>query len=248
MRGLLALTIFGAVVSAQEPPSAPAQLIITYRCPPPRRAAFRQYMKEAGLQRFEHWKQDGVLTDFRFVFNWFVDVDTWDAMAVLTFPNYAAVARWKEIEKVTPAGLARDGLEIAWPLNTYAVDLLAHESADPPVDASHAVYFIVPYDFPTSAAFRDYANAVIAPMARATMREGVLAESNVYVNHYPGGKRWQGLLVLEYKDVDSFARRDVVLARVRGQLRADTNYRTAESNQKTNPERESVIAEPVQVP
>ena len=68
-------------------------------------------MTELGIQRFDRWKQEGILKDFRFLFNWYVDVDTWDAMAVLTFPDYAAVARWKDIEKTSPGGLARDALE-----------------------------------------------------------------------------------------------------------------------------------------
>src|ERR1700685_2618292 len=94
----LAVTLPGQGPPAlQTPPQGgPTELLITYRCPPPRRAAFRQYMSEAGIQRFEHWKQDGVLSDYRFLVNWYVDVDAWDAMAVLSFPTYAQVARWKE--------------------------------------------------------------------------------------------------------------------------------------------------------
>ncbi len=240
MRSLLLLTLLAAtVLTAQPPPTGPTQLIITYRCPPPRRAAFRQYMNDMGVSRFERWKNEGVLKDYRFLFNWYVDVDTWDAMAVLSFPNYASIARWKDIEKTSPGGLGRDALDMAWPLNTYSADLLLFEAGDGPPDRTRMVYFVLPYDFPNPAAFRDYANAVISPQTKALLREGLVTESSVYVNRYPGGKRWQGLLVLAYKDLDSFSRRDEVLATVRAQIRA------AEARQTTNPEREAIIADPV---
>jgi len=236
VRRLLTLAILALTpLFAQEPSGGPTQLIITYRCPPPRRAAFRQYMTELGVGRFERWKQEGLLKDYRFLFNWYVDVDTWDAMAVLWFPNYAAVARWKDVEKTSPGGLARDALDMAWPLNTYSVDVVAHEAAaDPPADLAHAVYFIVAYDFATPGAFRDFARTTIGPQAKALQREGVLAESTFFANRYPGGKRWQGLSVLVFKDLDAFARREEVMAKA-----SNSNLLA------TNPAREPVIAESV---
>ena len=234
MRGLVSLAIFAAVLlPAQESQSGPTQLIITYRCPPPRRAAFRQFMNELGIQRFERWKQEGVLKDYRFLFNWYIDVDTWDSMAVLSFPNYASVARWHDIEKTSPGGLPRDGVEMAWPLNTISADVVAQETSEAPPDRSKALYFVVPYDLPTPAAFRDFAATSLSAQTKALMREGLLSESSIFANRYPGGKRWQGLLILGFRDLDSFARREEVLAKIKSQL----------PRQVTNPERESIIAD-----
>ena len=221
----------------------PTRLVITYRCPPPRRAAFRQYMNEYGIQRFEHWKQDGVLSDYRFLFNWYVDVDTWDAMAVLSFPSYAQVTRWKEIERASPGGLVRDALDMAWPLNSYPADLVSAGVAEQPHDTAQSVFFVIPYDNPGGVDFREFANSYVVPQAKGYIREGVLAGYQIYSNRYPGGKRWQGLLVLEYNDLDSFARRDEVHAKVRAQLRSDPAWKAAESKQKTNPEREPILAD-----
>ncbi len=229
---LLSLAILASSLPAQEPQGGPTQLIVTYRCPPPRRAAFRQYMTELGIQRFERWKQEGLLKDYRLLFNWYIDVDTWDAMAVLSFPNYAAVARWRDVEKTSPGGLARDALDMAWPLNTYSVDLVAHEAGDPLTDLAHAVYFVVAYDFATPAAFRDFARTAIGPQTKALLREGLIAESSFFANRYPGGKRWQGLAVLVFKDLDAFARREEVIAKTPGS-----------GTPATNPAREPVIAE-----
>jgi hypothetical protein len=226
-----------------ESPGGPTQLIITYRCPPPRRAAFRQYMNEFGIQRFERWKQDGILKDYRFLFNWYVDVDTWDAMAVLSFPDYARVARWKEIEKVSPGGLVRDALDMAWPLNSNPADLVASGAEDQPNDAAQSVFFVIPYGNGVGTDAREQMDSVVIPQAKGWIHEGVLASYSVYVNRYPGGKRWQALLVLEYKDLDAFARRDEVNAKVRQQLRNDPAWKAAEAKHKTGLEREPVLAE-----
>jgi hypothetical protein len=194
----------------------PAELIITYRCPPPRRAAFRQFITESGIRRFEQWKQDGVLKDYRFLFNWYVDVDTWDAMAVLSFTSYAQVARWKEIEHASPGGLIRDALELAWPLNTTSADLMSYGVAEEPghVDSRGAdfgrgapaasVYWVIPYDAANAGLFRDFVNGNLLTQVKAWMHDG-LASYRIYSNRYPGGKRWQGLLVLEFKDMDAFS-------------------------------------------
>lgn len=179
-------------------------MIITYRCPPPRRAAFRQFITENGIQRFEHWKQDGLLKDYRFLFNWYVDVDAWDAMVVLSFSSYAQVARWKQVEHSSPGGLIRDALEMAWPLNTNSADLAWRGAAEEPPIPSNSVYVAVPYDAPTPADFRDAANLTLIPQLKTWLREGLVSYS-LYLNRYPGGKRWQGLVLLEYRDMEAFA-------------------------------------------
>jgi len=212
VRNFFALT-FAALMQApmqapmQAQPPAPAdgptELIVTYRCPPPRRAAFRQFMVENGIQRFEHWKQDGLLKDYRFLFSSYVDVDEWDAMAILSFANYAQVTRWKSIEHASPGGLIRDALEMAWPLNTTPADLIFHGESPTPADPASNVYYAVAFDAPTVTAFRAYANAEVS-MLNAWLNSGV-ANYRIYANRYPGGKHWQGLVVLEYRDMEAFA-------------------------------------------
>jgi hypothetical protein len=197
----------GPVASQPVPPSqldGPTELIITYRCPPPRRAAFRQFVTESGIRRFEQWKQDGVLKDYRFLTNWYVDVDTWDAMAVLSFTSYAQVARWKEIERVSPGGLIRDALELAWPLNTTSADLIGHGEAQEPWSSATSVFWVIPYDASNAGAFRDFMNGNLLAQVKGWMHEGLVSYS-IHSNRYPGGKRWQGLVVLEFKDMEAFS-------------------------------------------
>jgi hypothetical protein len=205
---------FCAILAAQQvgptppPPPAPAdgptELIITYRCPPPHRAAFRQFITENGILRFEHWKQDGMLKEYRFLLNWYVDVDSWDAMVVLSFSSYAQVARWKLVEHASPGGLIRDALEMAWPLNTTPADVVMQGASDQPWNSANSVFIAVPYDAPAPANFRDFANATLAPQLKAWIRDGSLVSYRAYANRYPGGKRWQGMLLLEYHDMDAF--------------------------------------------
>lgn len=240
----LAIFLAAGAAEAQDLPGGPTQLVITYRCPPPRRAAFRQFMTEQGILRFEHWKKDGLLKDYRFLFNWYVDVDAWDAMAVLTFPNYDQVAKWREIEKITPGGLPRDALEMAWPLNTYSADLFSG-GVEEPANPAHSVFMAFAYDLPNPAEARAYLNAYVVPQAKGWSGEGVLAGYSIYMNHYPGGKRWQALLLAEYKDLTAFSRRDEVNAKVRAQLfKNDPAWRVA-GDKHAGAEREPVIADPV---
>ncbi len=203
---ILAVLLLLSAAQAQPPEQAggPLQLIVTYRCPPPRRAAFRQFMIENGIQRFEHWKQDGLLRDYRFLFNWYVDVDTWEAMAILSFPSYDKMARWKEIEHSSPGGLSRDALELALPVSSTAADVVFEGNGEAPVNHADGVYFVVPVD---DANFMDYANANLIPQAKAAIRAGTLSSAEIFSNRYPGGKRWRFLVVLEYKDLDSFGHR-----------------------------------------
>src|SRR5579871_70914 len=203
-----ALAILSAALAqapAQAPADGPTELIITYRCPPPRRAAFRQFMVENGIQRFEHWRQDGLLKDYRFLFSSYVDVDGWDAMAILSFVNYQQVARWKVIEHASPGGLIRDALEMAWPLNTTPADLAFHGESQTPADPASNVFYAVAFDAPSAGDFRTDASATLLPQINSWLGDGV-ANFRVYTNRYPGGKHWQALLVLEYRDMDAFAR------------------------------------------
>jgi len=46
--------------------SGPKNLVITYRCPPAKRPALRQYMLREGASRFDKWEREGssVITAF----------------------------------------------------------------------------------------------------------------------------------------------------------------------------------------
>lgn len=233
------------IAPVPQPQNGAAALIITYRCPPPHRAGFRQYMSEFGLARFERWKQDGVLQSYRFLINSYVDADAWDAMALLSFANDTQVEKWVDVEKINPGGLARDALEIVWPLSTYSA-VLVNGAGDSSQNLSNSVFFVVPYDAPESE-YLDFANSYLAPQASAWMREGILASYSIFRNRYPGGKRWQGLMVIEYKDAQAFSKRDQVNVKVRAQLLSDPAWRAAADKGKVVSAQQPVIAAAVRM-
>lgn len=198
------------------------------------------------MQRFARWKQDGVLKDYRVLFNWYVDSDTWDGMALLTFPSYAQVERWREIERISPGGLPRDALELAWPFNSYPADDAFSESADPAPDPAKVVYFTIAYEYSSLPEFRDFAANYLVPQCKGGMREGVLAGYDLYLARYAAGKKWQALLVLRYRNLDAFSRRDETIAKVRAQLLKDPAWKAMdERKQRPGIEKEIAIADPM---
>src|SRR5258708_7599008 len=89
-----------ASLLAQEPlsqlrGSGPQTLVVAYRCDPDRRVALRQVMLNGGVARFEQWKQQAVLKDYHILFNSYLDSDTYDLLALLTFHDFSGVGKWK---------------------------------------------------------------------------------------------------------------------------------------------------------
>jgi len=76
------------------------------------------------------------------------------------------------------------------------------------------------------------------------MTEGVLRSYSLYLNRYYAGKPWESLLVLEYKDMDSFGQRENVVTKVRAALSADPKWKAFSENKKNiRTEKEPVLAE-----
>src|SRR5689334_6528468 len=69
----LALAASAFAVSARASDGSPVGLVITYQTAPANRPVLRQQMRESELRRFERWKQDGVLQDYRILFSRYVD-------------------------------------------------------------------------------------------------------------------------------------------------------------------------------
>ncbi len=68
-------------------------------------------------------------------------------MAVLSFRQYADVARWREIERSSPGGLSLGSLRLGAPTNSYSADLTWHgRASNEKGDSSKSVFFVIPYD------------------------------------------------------------------------------------------------------
>src|SRR5882672_8276577 len=84
-------------LAAQIRDNGPMTLVITYKSPPEKRAAFRGFMETTGATQFEQWKKRGVFTDYQILFSSFAgeNVGHFDMAVILQFASFVAAAPWK---------------------------------------------------------------------------------------------------------------------------------------------------------
>ena len=82
------------------------------------------------------------------------------------------------------------------------------------------------------------------PQTDGWIREGVLSSYSLYLNRYYAGKPWDSLLILEYRNMESFGKRETVVASVRARLSGDAKWKALSENKKNiRTEKESVLGE-----
>lgn len=239
---ILALLLAAVPARASED-SGPTSLLITYRSKPADRPAFRDHLKGPGAARFEALKRAGAIRNYELLFNWYTDASTWDAMAVISFNSYADVARWKALERTNPGGLDAKGLALAQPLLTVSADLDWEEGA-PSAPGGGRVFYVIPYEYRDAGEYRKYVDGYVIPQVKGWMREGILSRYRIFMNRYPVGDRWDALFIYEYKDVDSFGRREPTIAKVREPLRKEPAWAALNAiKTQIRSEAENVIAD-----
>jgi len=103
---------------------------------------------------------------------------------------------------------------------------------------------VVPYDVANLDEYRQYASGYVIPQMNGWLREGVLRSYSLFVNRFYTGKPWDALLILEYKDLDSFGRRESVKDKVRESLRSNPTWKALNENKRnTRTEKETIVAE-----
>jgi hypothetical protein len=239
------LAVFPAL--AQEPylATGPLAMVITYRCSPDQRANLRRLMLESGVARFEAWKANGILKEYHILFNRYLDTETYDMLSLLEFSKYSDVVRWQDIEKDNPGGLGDDALELITSAVTTPVDLARRNAAEILPERGHSVYFIIPYDEQLPAAeYMKYLDGYILPQTNGWIAENVLASYSIGVGRYATSRPWSSIFFLEYRDPESFGRREATVAKVRAALQEDAVWKSfSEAKQKVRVEKQSIIAE-----
>ncbi len=229
----------------QEDPkqTGPLGLVIQYKCAPGQRVALRQHMLNGGLQRFEQWKMEGILKGYQILFSRYVDSNTWDMLALLTFSHYSDAIRWRNVERSMPAGLAPETLALTSSVATYPMDLLREDSA--PETPQQPLYFVIPYVFSVPAsAYLKYVDDYVRPQFEGWMKEGILSSYHLYLQRYTANRPWDTLIFLKYKDDAGFGDREKTVAKVRGQLQSNPTWKAAsDSKQNLRVEKEAVIAD-----
>jgi hypothetical protein len=237
---LVALTAAGA---ADPRDAGPRALIVTYHTTPANRVAFRRELEASAAQQWRRWKDEGVLQDYRLVYNRYVDSANWDAMALLSFAGEAGIERWKRIEIDSPAGLSPKALELATAIDTVPADLMRQNGKS----AGDSVFLVIPYEYllPVNE-YLQYLDDYTLPQLDGWMQEGVLAHYDIYLARYPAGRPWQALLVLEYKGDRGLAARDATVAKVRGKLKDNPKWKAiSDTKRNVRNERQPVIADPL---
>lgn len=243
-RLILCLAALCAAAAGEDPKqSGPTTLVIMYRCAPAQRVELRRRMVESGLKRFDEWKGQGILSGYHILFSRYVDTDTWDMMALLTFSHYADVARWKNVERLTPAGLAPETLALTRAVSAYPVDRMRENATE--AIPEHPVYLVVPYTYSVSTpAYLKYADSYIKPQFEGWLEEGILSGYDLFLQRYTAGRPWDSLIVLKYKGDESFGARERIVAKVRERLQGDLAWKAiSENKQNIRVEKEAVIAD-----
>jgi hypothetical protein len=249
--GLLAPAARGQPAAAAPGPASagggPRALLITYRSEPADRPAFRAYLEGEGLARLERFKRDGVIQSYQVLFNPFTSSGAWDALMILRFARFADTRRWQEIERTAPGGLSPTGLRLAKPIDTYSADVPWEGAAEQPAADRDSVYYVIPYEYSSADQYRKYVDAYVIPQVKGWMREGVLGGYRIFMNRYPVGRPWDALFVYQYRDLESFGRRDEIVAKVRQTLVDDPAWKQFnEIKQSIRTESENTIAEALQ--
>lgn len=243
--GLLAaiVLLIAALPAPARDDGGPRNLLITYRSTAANRPAFRQYLQGPASARFDALKKAGKIADYQFLFNWYNDALTWDAMAIIQFGDYADVAHWNTLEQTSPGGLDADGLALGQPVITVSADLQWEDGAAAAA-GSGRVFYLIPYEYRERAEYTRYVDGYVIPQLKGWMREGILSRYRIFMNRYPVGASWDALFVYEYKDLESFGRREPVIAKVRGPLRENPEWAALSAiKQQIRSESENVIAD-----
>jgi hypothetical protein len=248
---LACIALFAAIAVWAQPADSllrndgPLALGITYRCNPNQRATLRDRMVHGGVANFEGWKKQGILKDFRILFNSYLDSETFDMMALLTFDKFSDVARWRNVERSMPGGLSRETLELVTSAVTTPLDGIRHAASAIPAERGRSVFFIIPYDYLVSTdEYVKYLDTYVIPQVTGWLSENVLAAYTIYLGRYSTSRTWSSIFVLEYRDHNSFGLREATVAKVREKLKSDPSWLAAsQSKQKIRVEKQTVIAE-----
>lgn len=219
-------------------------LLILYRCSPENRAAFRTYLQDTESPRLHAMEKAGSLTEEAILFSRYVDTENWDALIFLQFSTPEAAASWSTVERSNPAGLDAQGLRLVSAVSTYPLDLM--QTGKSTTAAPHPVFLVLPYDYTVSpdeyiAYLRDY----VQPQA-GWMDEGALESYKMFIGRDASGRPWSSVLLLEYKDDQTFGRRAAVITAVRAKLRTNATWKgISDRKHSVRVERAAIIAEKI---
>lgn len=222
---LLALAVLAPIsvgTHALAQDSVPHEILITYRCRPADRPAFRNFLTAQESRTLDEQKTKGLLRGYQILFNPVV-TETFDALLILHLNGPDAVQRWLELERSSPGGLSPTGLRLATPLMTYFADL-QWQDQNPSPPGEKPVFYAIPYNYNSLDQYKSYVDGYVIPQVQGWMHEGVLSHYAIYLNRYNNGPPWDSLFIFEYRDLKAFGEREQTIAKVRNTLHSNPTW------------------------
>jgi hypothetical protein len=204
-------------VFAQAEVNGPTALIMTYRAKPGARVKFRNVMQGEGVDQFERWKKTGVLASYQALFTSYAGDSVPDMFLVIRFNHFSDLARWQKIEETFPGGMPVDAQSLASADTSSTADIVKESHAAPTTKESQ--FFVLEYDVLVDIPkYTNYVLGYAVPQFDAWEKTGVLSSYASYVNQNPAGAPWSSFIVLEYKDLQALAAREVIKDKARAEL------------------------------
>jgi hypothetical protein len=214
---LLATAAGGAAAAPLADPTVAGttSLVLEYHVKPVNRLALRQFMQSEGLAQLDKWKREGLLRDYKVLFNRWVDNQNWDMMTVLNFPTADKMSAWREVEAAMPAGLPQKALALVDKIDTNPADLYLEGGAS----KGSGVYVVIPYDYLVSTdKYLAYLRGYLVPQLDGWLKEDVLDHYQILLGRYVVGRHWSALMFYEYKGDTGLGLRERTQAKVRADL------------------------------
>jgi len=128
------------------------------------------------------------------------------------------------LERTRPGGLSNAGLALAQPVLTSSADLAWSGANAGDTDTDTSVYYIIPYEYRNTEEYVKYAQAYMIPQYEGWLKDGALSGYEVLLNRYTVGDPWDVLVVLRYRDINAYGRRQQVLDKVRATLKDNAEW------------------------
>jgi len=186
-RFFIAALLMIPLINAQDTPS---HVIVTYKVYPNKRATFKATLNVT-TGRFTRWRDEGSITSYQILESSLADDEGWETTAIIE-----TGLRGLELAKRFNQP---DSAEIA-STTTVPVDLI--ERATSPDETSTAgVYLLIPYELLVSTdEYRAFVRGSLVPQLTASLKEGGLLGYEIFTARFPGGRSWNSLVVLHYRD------------------------------------------------
>jgi hypothetical protein len=234
---LLAATMWAPMSEALADATVTAPvptLIIDYYTRPENRPALKNYMRKTGLERFEAMRRRGDIVDYRIFFSRYVDSDSWDMMAIVSFSTDTELSNWRRIEESYPAGLCPSILRLTASIHSTPADLIRSEESLPQTRTPKAVYLVIPYSFQLSEVeYKKYFDTYVAPEIDGWIKTGVVDRYGMYIARYGAGRPWRSMIIYQYNGDEGLSRRTEAIAAVRAELRKNPEWKDASDNKRS---------------